>query len=244
MFLVGLWAYDKSMEATVIAHNQVDSVSCKPSRATPAKPQHAQKKASEDDVQALGEEAGDGSEAPADETQKKFNVTITSSEMEIKDVAPEPNEDGSAGGATIEEDKDCLAQMAVAKKEIQRRQKKITLWLILSGLVLLLLLFLIGLKGTHRFVGPLFRVKRDLLKMKANDFAVPYDLREKDRLQVFFGKFKSAHAVLKKMHEDDVSQLEAVKKLIDATEASKLTEEQMQFKARLEKLLTELRPSV
>jgi hypothetical protein len=86
----------------------------------------------------------------------------------------------------------------------------ILLVLIGSGLVLIALLAVYGIRTTHKVAGPLFKISLYLAKMRDGRYDKVWNLRKGDQLVEFYDHFKAAHAGVVAMEKDDIARLRAV----------------------------------
>ncbi|MGE0872174.1 MAG: hypothetical protein AB7P03_26685, partial [Kofleriaceae bacterium] len=94
----------------------------------------------------------------------------------------------------------------------------VILWvLIVTGIGLVFGLAAYGIKMTHRVAGPLFKVQLYLAKMRDGRFDKVWNLRKGDQLIDFYEHFKTAHAGIVDMQQQDIAQAKAV---IAAAEAA------------------------
>ena len=63
-----------------------------------------------------------------------------------------------------------------------------------------------GIKMTHKVAGPLFKVSLYLAKMRDGRFDKVYNLRKGDQLVDFYEHFKTAHAGVVQLEQDDIEQ--------------------------------------
>jgi hypothetical protein len=80
-----------------------------------------------------------------------------------------------------------------------------------SFIVIIFLGIFLGLKGTHRFAGALFRIERHLLKMADGDISEDIIQRKGDLLEDFVQKFNTALRGQREMIYRDRMQIEALK---------------------------------
>lgn len=207
---LGLFVLDKAAQATDVARNKIDGIPC------PEVP-----------VAVAVEPAP--SEAPE---PGRPVVTIDDSEFEAPPRAP-------AGPTAAEIDaaaaarQACLDRQARDKEEIAARKILIGWVLAGSGLLLVVGLFLYGLKMTHKVAGPLHKVSLYMAKLEQGKYDTVYDLRKGDQLVEFYEHFKAAHAGLRRLQEEDRDRL---KEVLAAADAADLASASPELAAALDEL--------
>lgn len=128
-----------------------------------------------------------------------------------------------------------LAEPALSaeKARLVTEQSRITLLLVITGVLLTVGLFLYGIKMTHKVAGPLYKVSLYFEKVRNNRFDAVYGLRKGDHLIEFYEHFKEAHAALREHQEVDVTVL---RKVVAAADAAGLAGRAPEVAARLEAL--------
>jgi hypothetical protein len=111
----------------------------------------------------------------------------------------------------------CELRLAGKIDDLERGRALILWVLIATGLLLVLGLAVYGIKMTHRVAGPLFKVSLYLAKMRDGRFDKVWNLRKGDQLVDFYEHFKTAHAGVVQMQQDDIAK---IKQVIAAAEAA------------------------
>jgi hypothetical protein len=201
-----------------------------------------------------GADEGAADEGAADEgddgarARRVISVDIDDSEMPdpevsvgaLQEAPPTPEEIAAAK----KKREACLAKSASKKKRVVERKSLISLIIILSGGFLILGLAVYGIKMTHKVAGPLFKVGLYLKKLEDEKYDTVYNLRKGDQLVEFYEHFKSAHAGLRKMQEEDRDRLkDAIALAKDAKLADK-NPELGELIAELETMLKEKEESL
>ena len=111
----------------------------------------------------------------------------------------------------------CDMTHAAQLEDTEAKRLRILYLLIATGILLVFGLAIYGIKTTHKVAGPLFKISLYLAKMKDGRFDKVYNLRKGDQLVDFYDHFKTAHAGIVQLEQDDIAQL---KGLIAAAEAA------------------------
>lgn len=163
--------------------------------------------------------AGSGdADAPADdaddEAPRRAKVTVDESSMTMVPVVPKVPADL---GSKIVAHWTCEMKLA-GKISALERGRELILWVLIgTGLLLVFGLAIYGIKMTHRVAGPLFKVSLYLAKMRDGRFDKVWNLRKGDQLVDFYEHFKTAHAGVVQMEQDDIAKIKSV---IAAAEAA------------------------
>lgn len=186
---LGWWVLSVADNATSVALNEIDGVACP------------------------GPAALEDAEPDAPRERARPVVTIDDSGMETPDAPPA---DDTAGVAAKREA--CLARQASEKRDILERRQLITQVLVGVGLLLVVGLFVYGLKMTHRVAGPLHKVRLYMAKLERGKYDTVYDLRKGDQLVEFYRHFKAAHAGLRRLQEEDRDRIAGILIAADAAD--------------------------
>jgi hypothetical protein len=118
--------------------------------------------------------------------------------------------------------------------QFAHNDQRMTIALIVFGIVLCLVLAVYGIVLTHKVAGPLHKVSIYLDKIRQGRLGTINNLRRGDELIDFYQHFKDAHDALRRRTEADIALLE---KAIAALGASPVAEELREAKDRKEESL-------
>jgi len=154
-----------------------------------------------------GEETG-----AADDERARPRVTITSSDMDIKAPVADPLAGISEAERKEQEERyqECELAKRAKVEDLRQGQTLILEVLIGLGLIMVLGLAAYGIKMTHKVAGPLFKISLYLRKLQNNKYDTVYNLRKGDHLVEFYDHFKSAHAGLREMQDEDIRRLKEI----------------------------------
>ncbi|MGE0550093.1 MAG: hypothetical protein AB7O24_29460 [Kofleriaceae bacterium] len=150
---------------------------------------------------------------PADEPARR-RVTVQIDEIKLTPIPPKVTPDYTTKMVAYWT---CELKLAGKFADLEHGRKVILWVLIFTGLGLVLGLAAYGIKMTHRVAGPLFKVQLYFAKMRDGRFDKVWNLRKGDQLIEFYEHFKTAHAGVVEMQQQDIAQAKAV---IAAAEAA------------------------
>ena len=169
--------------------------------AAPAEPPPTEPTAAEPDA---GDDAGAG-----DATEERPRAKIVMDESSMTMLPPVLTVPPDFGAKVVAK-WTCDLRLAGKIKALERGRLLILYVLIGTGLLLVFGLAIYGIKMTHKVAGPLFKVSLYLSKMQQGRFDKVWNLRKGDQLVDFYEHFKTAHAGVVQMEQDDIDRLKAV----------------------------------
>ncbi len=162
-----------------------------------------------------GSAAGSGGAGSADEAPRKVTVQLDESSMTM--MTPTAPKLPADFDAKIVGHWACEMRLANKLDDLERGRTRILWVLIGTGLLLVIGLAVYGIKMTHKVAGPLFKVSLYLGKMRDGRFDKVWNLRKGDQLVDFYDHFKTAHAGVVQMQNDDIKR---IKEVVAAAEAA------------------------
>jgi len=198
---LGWWVLRVADEATEVASAQVQSVDCKKLAKAPALPVVP--------VQAAPSEAAPSEAAP--KARERRAVKVKSSMELVPDS--ENDADKEAGGAVAARADlvaSCLAEQGRKLSVLAERRDLIFSTLIGVGGLLLIGLFVWGIKTTHKVAGPLYKIESYLQHVRDGRYEQIHGLRKRDHLMDFYEHFKQAHEGLVRLQREDIDELRNV----------------------------------
>jgi hypothetical protein len=223
MAALGYQVLNVAQRTTQVAIAQVHSIDCERLHAPPAPPAPAE---------AAPEPEPAPAAAPAEPRRRNIQVK---SEMQI--VEPTTPPPGGTPTPSVAERLEAKGRcMAVQKERLQNltnRERDIRYALLIVGAVILIGLFVYGIKMTHRVAGPLYKIGQYLADLRDGRYGPVYNLRKGDHLVEFFEHFKQAHQRLLVMQKEDITELKA---MIAAFEAAGLSGRNAEVDAALAEL--------
>ncbi|HTE55339.1 MAG TPA: hypothetical protein VK698_31010 [Kofleriaceae bacterium] len=219
MGLLGWWVMTVAARATTLAVNNTLSACQDLPGSTPAtavEPEPAAPPAPAPGEPAGGE--GTAGEGAAGEGRPRPRPVVTIDDSGMKDVPPAPDSTAPAPVATPAAPPEaeagsyerCVAALPGKVKGLEARERLIFWVLVGAGVLITLGLLAYGIKMTHRVAGPLYKVTLYMAKLRGGVYDVVYNLRKGDQLVGFYEHFKSAHAGMRTMQEEDVARLRQV----------------------------------
>ncbi len=243
MGLLGWWVLGVAHKATVTALNNIRGADCKnPLEGVEVVPPERTTKrevtVETTDMQFVDPAAPEGGEDKAPQpgsTEELPYVAPGTAEGDATTVVVQP----SAGPTVAEKAlaqksyEKCLSDQKALQGKLLEREGLITKVLLAVGGVLVLGLFALGIKMTHRVAGPLYKVQLYFKKLRDGKFDKVYSLRKGDHLVEFYEHFKTAHEGLRAMQEQGLDELRA---MIEAAEKADLASKSPEIAATLEEM--------
>ena len=180
--------------------------------------------------------AGDESDEGVEGERERPQVTITDSDMDLQ-AAPNDNAVAGVSAAQHKAQEERYRECELAKRtkveDLRQGETLILQVLIGLGLVMVLGLAAYGIKMTHKVAGPLFKITLYLRKLQNNTYDTVYNLRKGDHLVEFYDHFKSAHAGVREMQDEDIRRL---KELLVIADKEDLASKSPELAAAIEEL--------
>jgi hypothetical protein len=152
---------------------------------------------------------GGSSFSVSDATPPEHHVKVQIDESSMK-LTPELPKIPNDYTDSIVKHWECNMRHAAQLEDTEAKRLLILYILIGTGVLLAVGLAIYGIKMTHRVAGPLFKISLYLAKMKDGRFDKVYNLRKGDQLVDFYDHFKTAHAGVVKLEQDDITQIKAL----------------------------------
>ena len=89
-------------------------------------------------------------------------------------------------------------------RQLQQQDQTTTLYLVLFGVAIAVLLCLYGIVLTHKVAGPLYKVSLYLDAIRDGKMGAVAPLRRGDQLVEFYAHFREAHEAIRKMVQTDI----------------------------------------
>jgi hypothetical protein len=145
----------------------------------------------------------------SDATPPEHHVKVQIDESSMK-LTPELPKIPADYTDSIVKHWECNMRHAAQLEDTEAKQRFILYIMLATGVLLAFGLAIYGIKMTHRVAGPLFKISLYLAKMKDGRYDKVYNLRKGDQLVEFYDHFKTAHAGVVKLEQEDIDQLKTV----------------------------------
>jgi hypothetical protein len=225
MTLLGVWVMRVAERATTVAINNVLGARCKEPRPAQSEP---------------GVERPDPAAAAAaapQEQRVRPVVTIDDSQMPTSGAGKSAPAGPAVASAELTRYESCLRGQAARIDELHHGHRVILVALVVMGGLLMIGLFLYGIKMTHRVAGPLHKVTLYFDKLREGRHETIHDLRKGDQLLAFYEHFKEACAGLRRMEVEDVAQLRSLLAVAERTDLASRSPELAESLAALRQIL-------